>query len=83
MIWIRLFITVILFLMAIYYAMLIFQCLTPWFRMTNREITFIRCIIPFYYWIAPTEEKKQETLSDYADEYEEQIKELENEKENN
>ena len=32
-------------------------------------------ITPFYYWIAPTDEKKKETLSDYADEYEDQIKE--------
>lgn len=59
MIWIRIFITVILFLMAIYYAMLILQCLTSWFRMTNRDITFGRCIIPFYYWIAPVEERKK------------------------
>ena len=74
MIWIRIFLTVVLFLMAIYYAMLILQCFTSWFRMTNREITFGRCVIPFYYWIAPTEEKNKESLSDYSDEYEEQIR---------
>ena len=77
MIWIRIFITVILFLMAIYYAMLILQCFTSWFRMTNRDITFVRCLVPFYYWIAPVEEKDKDTLSDYSDEYEEQIKEKE------
>ena len=74
MIWIRVFVPLIVGLMGIYYGMLILQCLTSWFKMTNREITFGRCLIPFYYWIAPTEEKKKETFSDYADEYEEQIK---------
>lgn len=73
MIWIRIFITVILFLMAIYYAMLILQCLTSWFRMTNRDITFGRCIIPFYYWIAPVEERKSKRISDYEDEDDEEI----------
>lgn len=73
MIWIRIFITVILFLMAIYYAMLILQCLTSWFRMTNRDITFGRCILPFYYWIAPVEERKKKRTSDYADEEDEEI----------
>lgn len=73
MIWIRIFITVILFLMAIYYAMLILQCLTSWFRMTNRDITFGRCIIPFYYWIAPVEERKKKRTSDYDDEEDEEI----------
>lgn len=79
MIWIRLFIPLIVCLIGIYYGMLILQCLTSWFKMTNREITFGRCLIPFYYWIAPTEEKKKETFSDYADEYEEQIKNNEKE----
>ena len=73
MIWIRIFITVILFLMAIYYAMLILQCLTSWFRMTNRDITFGRCILPFYYWIAPVEERNKKRTSDYADEEDEEI----------
>lgn len=79
MIWIRVFVPLIVGLMGIYYGMLILQCLTSWFKMTNREITFVRCLIPFYYWIAPTEEKKKETFSDYADEYEEQIKKNEKE----
>jgi hypothetical protein len=79
MIWIRVFVPLIVGLMGIYYGMLILQCLTSWFKMTNREITFGRCLIPFYYWIAPTEEKKKETFSDYADEYEEQIKKNEKE----
>lgn len=73
MIWIRIFITVILFLMAIYYAMLILQCFTSWFKMTNRNITFGRCIVPFYYWIAPVEERKTNRTSDYDDEEDEEI----------
>lgn len=27
------------------------------FKVTNRKITFWRMIIPFYYWIAPQQEK--------------------------
>jgi len=81
MIWIRIILAILIVMMAIYYGMLILQCMTSWFKMTNRSITFIRCLVPFYYWIAPVEEKDKETLSDYSDEYEEQIKKQE-EKEN-
>lgn len=28
-------------------------------RFTNRKITVSRILIPFYYWIAPTEEKSK------------------------
>lgn len=67
MIWIRIFIILVVGLMGIYYGMLILQCLTSWFKMTNREITFIRCLIPFYYWIAPVNEHNR-SKSDYEDE---------------
>lgn len=80
MIWIRIFVMVFVALMAIYYAMLILQCMTNWFKFTNRDITFGRCIVPFYYWIASVDEKKKETYSDYSDEYEDQIKEDRNNK---
>lgn len=73
MVWIRLFVFLFVGLMAIYYGMLIMQCMTNWFKFTNREITFGRCIIPFYYWIASVDEKNKETISDYSDEYEEQM----------
>lgn len=79
MIWIRVFVPLIVGLMGIYYGMVILQCFTSWFKMTNREITFGRCLIPFYYWIAPVEEKKRESFSDYADEYDEQMKKEEKE----
>jgi len=69
MIWIRLILTLVIMLMAIYYVMLLFQCVTDWFKFTNRKITFKRCLIPFYYWIAPINEgKKNKPVSDYADE---------------
>lgn len=73
MIWIRLFVVLFVGLMGIYYGMLILQCLTSWFKMTNREITFVRCLIPFYYWIAPVEERKNKKYSDYADEEDDDI----------
>lgn len=77
MIWIRIILAILIVMMAIYYGMLILQCLTSWFRMTNRKITFGRCLVPFYYWVASVDEKDKETLSDYSDEYEEQIKKQE------
>ena len=77
MIWIRIILAILIVMMAIYYGMLILQCLTSWFMMTNRKITFGRCLVPFYYWVASVDEKDKETLSDYSDEYEEQIKKQE------
>ena len=66
MVWIRLFVPLFVGLMGIYYGMVLLQCFTSWFKMTNREIRFGRCLIPFYYWIAPTEEKKKHSV--YEDE---------------
>lgn len=71
MIWIRIFIILFVGLMGIYYGMLVLQCLTSWFKMTNRNITFGRCLIPFYYWIAPVDEHKR-AKSDYEDEDEDE-----------
>ena len=62
--------------MGIYYAMLILQCFTSWFRMTNREITFGRCLCPFYYWVAPVDEKTNDSI--YSDEDEDDAKKREN-----
>lgn len=46
MIWLRVF----MFVLAIYYIMLIFQVITgvTW---TAKRVTFLRFIIPFYFWI--------------------------------
>lgn len=71
MVWIRLFAPLFVGLMGIYYGMVLLQCFTPWFKMTNREIRFGRCLIPFYYWIAPVEEKNKHYV--YEDEDDDDI----------
>lgn len=71
MIWIRLFIPLLVGLMVIYYVMVALQCFTN-FKMSNRKITMGRCLVPFYYWIAPVNEKKRRNYSDYADEDEDE-----------
>lgn len=58
MIWIRLVTSLISILLFGYYAMLVMQ-LFDMFKFTDRKFTFVRCIIPFYYWIAPYKEKKK------------------------
>lgn len=72
MIWIRIFVMLFVILMAIYYGMFILQCFTSWFKFTNREITFERALIPFYYWIASTDEpsKQSSELEDEEDDLE-------------
>ena len=75
MIWIRIFVMLFATMLAIYYAMLILQCFTPWFRFTNRDITFGRCLVPFYYWIASTDEKVEEK-DDEDEEIDEEDEEL-------
>ena len=52
MIWIRLIITILVLTALVYYAMLILHCFGL-IKFTGRRITFGRCIVPFYYWIAP------------------------------
>ena len=72
MIWIRLLIVLIIPLLAVYYGMLILQCFSEKFAFTRRKIKFGRCLIPFYYWIAPVDERKTKKFSDYADEDEDE-----------
>lgn len=48
---------VTMLLLAIYYGMLVFHLFGA-FKLTNRKITLVRCIIPFYYWIANPESYK-------------------------
>lgn len=58
----RLFVICIVILAYLYYVSMILQTLFPdVFRFTEREITFIKAAIPFYYWIA---NKKKKTNSD-------------------
>lgn len=58
MIWLRLVTFLISFLIGIYYIMLVIQ-LYGGIKFTNRKFTFLRCIIPFYYWLMPQEENKK------------------------
>lgn len=63
MVWIRIFILVFLALAGIYYMMLLAQIFSNGsFRFTNRRIEFMRCIFPFYYWIAPYDEKPKKEV---------------------
>lgn len=58
MIWIRLTIILLVVLMAIYYAMVILQCFN-FIKITRRKMTFARLLVPFYYWLAPVDEKQK------------------------
>ena len=60
MIWIRIITLAFALLYGIYYFMLISQ-LNGNIKFTNRKFTFGRCLVPFYYWIAPQNEKRKTT----------------------
>lgn len=60
MIWIRLITIAFALLYGIYYFMLISQ-LNGNIKFTNRKFTLGRCLVPFYYWIAPQSEKRKTT----------------------
>lgn len=50
----------IIVLALIYYIGIVLQCLFPsLFHIADREITFLRAIIPFYYWTVGKDKKKQ------------------------
>ena len=50
MIWIRVLMFVLITLLVIYYGCVIGHLL-GWTVLTNKRITFVRCLIPFYYWV--------------------------------
>ena len=56
--WFRLIIIVLVVLLAVYYFMVILQ-LFCFLSMTSRKFTFMRCVTPFYYWIASVDEPKK------------------------
>ena len=58
MIWIRFTTFIFSILLGIYYIMLIGHLMDK-IKFTRRKLTFIRCVIPFYYWIASVDEPKQ------------------------
>ena len=57
MIWIRRVVIAFAILYGIYYFMVISQ-LFGIIKFTNRKFTFRRCLVPFYYWIANQDEKR-------------------------
>ena len=48
-------------LYVIYYVTVICQFLLGIIQFTNRKMRFYRALIPFYFWIAPTNEKIKNT----------------------
>ena len=50
MIWLRLVISIIFFLMLVYYALVVLQSFGV-LEFTSETITFKKGIIPFYYWL--------------------------------
>lgn len=51
MVWIVIIRFVLIALLAIYYGSVLAHVIGAYY-LTNRRITFLRCITPFYYWIA-------------------------------
>jgi len=54
----KIIIIVALLLYIIYYITIALQYFGL-VKISNRDFTFIRCLIPFYFWIAPNEDKIQ------------------------
>lgn len=50
MIYARLILIAFVVLLALYYAMVVGQ-LFGWFFITRKDMTFLKLLIPFYYWI--------------------------------
>lgn len=57
----RLLIMLAVILYVIYYVTVICQFLLGIIQFTNRKMRFHRALIPFYFWIAPTNEKIKNT----------------------
>ena len=57
----RLLIILAVLLYIIYYVTVVCQFLIGMIRFTNRKMRFYRALIPFYFWIAPTNEKIKNT----------------------
>ena len=57
----RLLIMLAVILYVIYYITVICQFLLGIIQFTNRKMRFYRVLIPFYFWIAPTNEKIKNT----------------------
>lgn len=60
MIWLRILILAFAYLCIMYYVMLVLQ-LFGCIKFTNRNMTFLRCMLPFYFWVMPQDEVKKKT----------------------
>lgn len=57
----RLLVILTIVLYITYYVSVIYQFLFGIIHFTNRKMKFYRALIPFYFWIAPTNEKIKNT----------------------
>ena len=57
----RLLIMLAVILYVIYYTTVVCQFLLGIMQFTNRKMKFYRALIPFYFWVAPTNEKIKNT----------------------
>ena len=57
----RLLVILTIVLYVTYYISVIYQFLFGIILFTNRKMKFYRALIPFYFWIAPTNEKIKNT----------------------
>ena len=57
----RLLIMLAVILYVIYYTTVVCQFLFGIMQFTNRKMKFYRVLIPFYFWVAPTNEKIKNT----------------------
>lgn len=57
----RLLIMLAVILYVVYYTTVVCQFLLGIIQFTNRKMRFYRALIPFYFWIAPTNEKIKNT----------------------
>ena len=57
----RLLVMLAVILYVVYYVTVVFQFLFGIAQFTNRKMRFYRALIPFYFWIAPTNEKIKNT----------------------
>ena len=57
----RLLVILAVILYVVYYTAVVCQFLGGFIQFTNRKMSLIRALIPFYFWIAPTNEKVKNT----------------------
>ena len=57
----KLLIFLIIILYLVYYATVVMQFLFGVIHFTNRKLSLFRALVPFYFWIAPTNEKIKNT----------------------